>query len=234
MEANDPIYAPQFMAFIRKIDDMLGQLCEKLDSHTKLVVLSDHGFCTIKKEVYVNYWLEQQGWLTFEDGVPRDKRKLESLSSAAQAYSLDPGRVFVSLRGREPNGAVAPGTAYEALRDEIAATAMELRDPDTGEQMIQKVLRREQVYSGPHIGQAADLILVPFDGYDLKGPLGKDSLTFKGDELEGMHTYDDAALYVRGEQLRDGPIWVADPMPTILELVSVPVPADVDGQSLLR
>ena len=100
--------------------------------------------------------------------------------------------------------------------------------------MIQKVLKREEIYNGPHFEQAADLILVPFDGYDLKGNLGKDSLTFRGEELVGMHTYDDAALYVLGKELREGPIWVADPMPTILALMDVPIPANLDGRNLLR
>jgi predicted AlkP superfamily phosphohydrolase/phosphomutase len=234
METDDPVYAPQFMAFIHKIDDMLGRLRAKLDDHTTLFTMSDHGFCTIKKEVYVNYWLEQQGWLKFEDGVPRDKRKLEGLSPESRAYSLVPGRVFVHLQGREPKGHVAPGVEYEALRDEIAASVLELTDPDTGERMIQGALKREEIYSGPHFDRAADLILVPFDGYDLKGNLGKDTLTFKGEELVGMHTYNDAALYVRGEELCEGLIWVADPMPTILSLMEVPIPADVDGQNLLR
>ena len=234
METDDPVYAPQFMAFIRKIDDVLGRLCAKLDERTTLVMMSDHGFCTIKKEVYVNHWLEQKGWLKFEDGVPREERKLESIASEAKAYSLVPGRVFIHLRGREPKGSVAPGAEYEVLRDEIAAAALELTDPDTGERMLQQVLKREDVYHGPHFERAADLILVPFDGYDLKGNLGKISLTFKGEELVGMHTYDDAALYVQGQELRDGPIWVADPMPTVLALMEVPIPADVDGQNLLR
>ena len=233
METNDPVYAPQFMAFIHKIDDMLGQLQARLDDRTTLVMLSDHGFCTIKKEVYVNFWLEQQGWLKFEDGVPHDKRKLENLSAQAQAYSLDPGRVFINLRGREPRGNVAPGAEYKALRNEIAAAALELTNPDTGEKMIQKALKREEIYSGPQFEQAADLILVPFDGYDLKGPLGKNVLTFKGEELVGMHTYDDAALYIQGQRLCEGPIWVADPMPTILALMDVPIPPDVDGRNLL-
>jgi len=233
METNDPVYAPQFMAFIGKIDDMLGQLCQKLDDRTALIVMSDHGFCTIKQEVYINHWLEQQGWLEFEDGVARQERKLEHISTAARAYSLVPGRVFIHLRGREPKGSVAPGDEYEALRDEIAAAALQLTDPATGERMIQQALKREQVYSGPQLAQAADLILVPFDGYDLKGHLGQESLTFRGRELEGMHTYDDAALYVRGQQLTPGPIWVADPMPTILTLMNVPLPPDIDGQNLL-
>lgn len=234
MDSDDPIYAPQFMAFIRKMDDMLGLVRDRLDDRTTLMMLSDHGFCTIKKEVYVNYWLEGQGWLKFQDSVPREKRKLEHLAPKARAYSLVPGRIYLHLHGREPQGRVAPGAEYESLREEIAAAALELSDPDTGERMIAQALKREEIYNGPHFEQAADLILVPFDGYDLKGGWSKETLTFKGDELVGMHTYDDAALYVRGQDLREGPIWVADPMPTILSLLGVPIPPNVDGQNLLR
>jgi predicted AlkP superfamily phosphohydrolase/phosphomutase len=233
MDTGDPVYAPQFMAFIRKIDEVLGRVRDRLDDRTTLMMLSDHGFCTIKKEVYLNHWLEQQGWLRFESHMPPEKRKLEQIAPQAKAYSLVPGRVYLHLRGREPKGCVSPGPEYETLRDQIAAAALELTDPDTGERMIGQALKREDIYSGPQLERAADLILTPVDGYDLKGNLGKESLTFKGDELVGMHTYDDAALYVRGQELRQGPIWVADPMPTVLALMDLPIPADLDGQNLL-
>ena len=60
------------------------------------------------------------------------------------------------------------------------------------------MFKREELYHGPYLEQAADLILAPYDGYDPKGPLYKETLTYKGDELVGMHTFDDAMLYVGG------------------------------------
>ena len=60
--------------------------------------------------------------------------------------------------------------------------------------MINQVLKREEIYSGPRLDQAADLILVPFDGYDLKGTV-KQSRVFARTDLVGMHTWDDAFFW---------------------------------------
>ncbi len=233
MESGHPEYAPHFLAFMQRIDQMLGQVRERLDDRTTLVVLSDHGFCTLKKEVYINTWLREQGWLCLEGVAEGERPRLTHLSKDTVAYSLDPGRIFIHLAGREPRGRVQPGAEYEALRKEIAAAALNLRDPDDGTPMIARVLRREEIYQGPLLEHAADLILVPVDGYDLKGPLDKPTLTFKGSELVGMHTYDDAMLYLRGRRIAAGDWGVVDVMPTVLHLMGVPLPEGLEGRVCL-
>jgi predicted AlkP superfamily phosphohydrolase/phosphomutase len=233
MEEGHPEYAPRFLAFMQRIDAMLGQLRERLDEGSTLLVMSDHGFCTLKKEVYVNNWLQQKGWLRVK--VPEGERpRLNHIDPESVAYSLDPGRIFINLVGREPQGTIQHGAQYEALREVIAAAALELRDPEDGSPMVAQVLKREEIYHGPLLEQAADLILVPVDGYDLKGPLKKPALTFKGDELVGMHTYDDAMLYIRGRRIADGDWGVIDVMPTIFSLMDLPVPEGLDGQVCLE
>lgn len=230
MEANDPVYAPRFLAFIEKIDAMLGQALSRLDSDTTMIVLSDHGFCTLNKEVYVNRWLMEQGWLCFDAAEPQS---IADMSATSVAYSLDPGRVFINLKGREKLGCVEPGAEYEEWRRRIAEAALAWRDADSGRPIFQQVFRREEIYTGPWLEQAADLILVPYNGFDPKGAVNKPTLTFKGPALVGMHTYDDAALIVAGHAIHREKLWIGDVMPTILELMDVPVPADLDGQSLL-
>lgn len=235
MEEGDPTYAPAFYDVYRRIDDMLGQLADRLAAreHTTLMWMADHGFCTIKKEVYVNRWLMDNGWLKLRH-VPPDRTKgLDEIDPASVAYSLDPGRVVIRVRGREKEGSVAPGAEYDALRDEIGAAALALRDPDSGERVFQAAFKREELYHGPYLEQAADLILAPFDGYDPKGTLYKDTLTYKGTELVGMHTHDDAMLYVGGHDLPATRFSVVDVMPTILEVMGVAPPADLDGRSLV-
>jgi predicted AlkP superfamily phosphohydrolase/phosphomutase len=233
MEEGHPTLAPAFYDFYRRIDDTLGQLAARLDDHTTLVWMADHGFCTIKKEVYVNRWLMDQGWFKLRN-VPPDRTKgLEEIDPGSVAYSLDPGRVFIRVRGREKEGPVAPGAEYEALRDEMAAAALALRDPESGERIFQAAFKREELYHGPYLEQAADLILAPFDGYDPKGALYKETLTYKGDELVGMHTYDDAMLYVGGRTIPQTRFSVLNIMPTLLDLMGVPHPPDLDGESLV-
>ncbi|MDD3825363.1 MAG: alkaline phosphatase family protein [Anaerolineae bacterium] len=233
MEEGHATYAPAFYDFYRRIDDMLGELAGRLDENTTLVWMADHGFCTIKKEVYVNRWLMDNGWLHLRNVPPDRKKGLDEIDPRSVAYSLDPGRVFIRVQGREKEGSVPPGAAYEGLRDEIAAAALELTDPDSGERIFQAAFRREELYHGPYLEQAADLILAPYDGYDPKGPLYKEDLTFKGDELVGMHTHDDAMLYVGGQTIPQSRFSVLDVMPTLLDLMGVSPPPGLDGKSLL-
>lgn len=233
MEEGDPAYAPAFYDFYQRIDDMLGQVAEKLDESATLLWMSDHGFCTVKREVHVNRWLMDNGWLHLRNVPPDRKKGLDEIDPSSVAYSLDPGRVVIRVRGREKQGSVAPGAEYEALRDEIAAAALQLRDPDSDEPIFRNAFKREELYHGPYLEQAADLILAPYDGYDPKGALYKETLTFKGDELVGMHTHDDAMLYVQGQTIPQTHFSVLNVMPTILDLLEVDAPETLDGHSLL-
>jgi predicted AlkP superfamily phosphohydrolase/phosphomutase len=230
MAENDPTYAPQFMAFMEKVDEVLGQVAGRLDEHTGLIVLSDHGFCTLEQEVYVNRWLVEQGWLSFTSAEPKN---IGEMAPGSVAYALDPGRVYINLKGREREGSVAPGAEYERRRDEIAAAALALRDPASGRPIFSAAFRREEIYAGSLLGQAADLILAPYDGFDPKGPVSKPALTFKGTALVGMHTFDDAALLVAGRPIHKEKLWIGDVMPTIFELMGLPAPAGLDGEPAL-
>ena len=159
-------------------------------------------------------------------------------------YSFIPGRIYVNVAGREPAGIVAPQD-YDAVRDELAATLLELRVPD-GDTVIRKVLKREEVYwpegaVGPDprmpvearlrtdtaFGRAADLIAIPYDGYDLKMGLAQ-SQVFVNTELEGMHTYHDALVMARGVTLPTGRFAIYEVTRQVLEAMGVDVPQDMD------
>ncbi|NOX97895.1 MAG: hypothetical protein GXO98_07565 [Nitrospirae bacterium] len=218
MENNDPEYAPQFFNYYQKIDEALGKIEEKLDDNTSLIILSDHGFCSIKQEVQVNYYLKQQGWLKFRNSPAKSLSDIDGESTTA--YSFIPGRIFINLKGREPEGKISPGQDYEAVRDELIQSLLEMQDPDTEEKIIKQVYRKEEIYEGPCLEDAADLIAVPFDGYDLKGTLEKDTLTERT-PIEGMHTFDDAFLYIKGEEQNREGIAINDCMPIILNLMDI-------------
>ena len=125
-------------------------------------------------------------------------------------------------------------TTVALFRQAIAEAAMaELCDPETGEPMLEKVIVREDIYHGPELERAADLILVPRYGYDLKGAFGKESLTFKGDALVGMHTYDDAMIAVRNHPIASRGFSIVDATATALKLMGVEPPAGLDSRALL-
>jgi predicted AlkP superfamily phosphohydrolase/phosphomutase len=225
MERGHPQYAPAFLEYYRQIDEILGILSNKLDDDVTFILMSDHGFCSIKKEVNLSRYLQHRGWLQFEGNPPTG---LQDIHPSSRAYTLIPGRVYLNLKGREPKGGVDPGD-YQRVRDELAEVLLDCQLPETGQKVISKVIRREEIYGGGNLSAAADLIAVPYDGFDLKADVKKEALAEKT-ALLGMHTYDDAFLFVRGRSSVRSDVEIMDLLPTILSLMDLPVPQDTDGR----
>jgi len=117
------------------------------------------------------------------------------------------------------------------VRERVTQDLLEMRDPETGEAIIRQVLRREDLYAGEYVDAAPDLVAVAYDGYDLKATADKPSLTGRG-AITGMHTYEDALLYIRGQDITNEDLSVMDPMVTILKFMGVEPPPDLDGRGL--
>jgi predicted AlkP superfamily phosphohydrolase/phosphomutase len=237
MEANDPVWQPAFYDIYRRIDQAIGQVRERLAPQDILVLVSDHGFCTIRKEVYYNVALAEAGFLKYRsDPSSIQNPRLELVAPESTAYIMDPGRIFVNLKGREKEGSIA-ASDYERVRDELIAWGEALTDPETGERMVERVYRREDFYHGPHLEQAADLIIAPVDGYDPKGAIWKPYLTHKDEMMVGMHTYHDAMFCAVGGQVSrfadKQPVDLTAVVPTLLAVMGVQVPQGLDSSPLL-
>ncbi len=63
-----------FFKFYREVDRALGEIFRRVEGDAELVVLSDHGFCSARKEVNVNAWLKEDGWLRFSAWRGREPR----------------------------------------------------------------------------------------------------------------------------------------------------------------
>lgn len=242
MEQDDAEFAPGFRDYYRKIDAAVGKLLERIPQETPLLIFSDHGFCPIKQEVQLSRYLIEKGWTA---PAAQIQHPLSIDPGQSRAYCMIPGRIFINLSGREPGG-IVPVDAYQQVREQIADDLMQLRDPDNGDLVIRKVIMREEVYwpsgsQGPlraapeeiarmdgTFGRAADLIAIPYDGYDLKLGLAGKAL-FQKTELEGMHTYDDAFMVARGVELPENNLEIFMLTRVILEKLGVTPPADMDG-----
>jgi len=159
-----------------------------------------------------------------------------------QAYGLGMyGNVHINLKGREPQGTVEPGAGYDAVREKIAAGLMALRDPETGEPVIDKVWRREELYTGPLTEKAPDL-LIGWKDYAYYTSVSSDQA--RGDIFSGHGNIDSSdfkhlgthrlagTLVAWGPHIRQGPVEGArliDVAPTLLYLAGLHVPEDMDG-----
>ncbi len=216
-------YADEFVTFYKNVDRLVGQLKRSLDEDDKLMILSDHGFTRLEKEVQLNRWLMEEGYLE----VVKD---LSGITRDTKAYSLPPGRIYINLEGREWNGGV-PKSEYRALRDELTEKLWNLRDPMSGREMVDKVFKREEIFSGPYVKNSPDILIHPKNGYDLKGKFGKVEFVSQG-LRNGMHTYDNAFVYSNVPLKKDDPS-ILDLYPTVLDMMKIKKPKDLDGRSLL-
>ncbi|KPK70147.1 hypothetical protein AMJ87_09340 [candidate division WOR_3 bacterium SM23_60] len=180
-------FAGETEAFFTRLDHHINMLVSKLSGQDRLLILSDHGFCGIKAEVQLNTWLEQQGLLKFTG----NEKKLNKYHKDTVCYSLIPGRMYVNLKGREEKGTVLEND-HDKVRADIKQRLLALVDPETNERVVDKVYMREEIYRGPLLEHAADLIAHPKNGYDLKA--GTRNGIFVRTALDGMHTFDDAFI----------------------------------------
>ncbi len=222
---GDPDYAPRFVQYYRGVDAAVGEIMRAAGDDAELLLLSDHGFTRTVHEVNIDAWLRAHGYLA----IPAtEEAKIGDIDEDTSVFSMTPGRIRLNLRGREPQGCVEPGEHYEALREEIATSLMELADPDTGEPVLQAVRPREELFHGAALDNAPDLLAIPRDGYDLKSSLAGDEL-FTSSPITGMHTYGDAFWLIRGRTLAEGTPCVEDGAPTALSLLGEDLPEHLEG-----
>lgn len=163
--------------------------------------------------------------------------------SHTQAYANSGiGTIFINLEGREPHGVVSPGTEYEALRDDIIEQLESLRDPQTGKRVIAKAIRSEKVYHGTYMDHAPDIVFSRRDpryraitGF-ASDPVIRSSRREDGSSAEhGYHTREGILIaagpgFKRNSTIEDAHIF--DIAPTVLHVLGLPVPTDVDGTVL--
>lgn len=153
-----------------------------------------------------------------------------------KAYSLGCCSIFINLRGREPMGIVMPGEEYGKIREEIIRKLGMLKDSETGLNVVQRVWKREELYSGPLCDSLPDLVVEFLD--DCKYFNVTTSLrntVFFTTSTCATHTRRGIFL-AYGKIIRRGlrleECSICDIAPTILHLINVPISSDVDGRVL--
>jgi predicted AlkP superfamily phosphohydrolase/phosphomutase len=223
-------YHQRFLSFYRQIDAIIGEMVEELDEETALLIISDHGFDHLKKEVYLNAWLKKEGLLKLKDTASASFEDIDPDNT--KAFVLEPSRVYVNLQGVMPQGCVDPGAEYEQLIRLLNEGFLSLKDESTSELVISRVCHKKELFFGPFIDRAPDLILWGTKGYDIKGSITQDEI-FGQSNSTGKVTHNDAFFYMKGLETLPSKPHLKDIAPTILKLLNLPIPQDMDGNPIV-
>jgi len=146
------------------------------------------------------------------------------------------GQFFLNVEGREPNGKVKPGKQYEDLVLELISKLKELRDPKTGKVIFDRIYRKDQIYSGPYAVAAPDIVFLDSSmtyrahrmfEFGNRNMIAPDPIYSASHRMEGILVASGADIVCKKSSAN-----IIDLCPTILYLLGVPIPPDVDGRVL--
>ncbi|MFN8440873.1 MAG: alkaline phosphatase family protein [Caldilineaceae bacterium] len=157
-----------------------------------------------------------------------------------QAYAQgNVGQIYINLAGREPLGIVQSGAQYDTVRNQIIERLKELRDPQDGAPVVDSIYRREEIYHGPYLEQAADIIFLPknleyfgFGEYEFGSHQIIEAVK-RG--ISGTHRMNGVFLaYGKAIAAKAAmqPSTLLDLAPTILHLMGEAIPEQMDGRVL--
>jgi predicted AlkP superfamily phosphohydrolase/phosphomutase len=179
-----------------RLDKLAGEFIERIEAlpgPKRLMILADHGFTRLRTELDVNSLLMREGYLSL-DAAPASELDMRAVSESSRALALDPGRIYLHTRERFARGTLSAADADAAAGD---ITAMLENLTWDGRKVIRRVHRAEELYAGPCLPVAPDLVIEPEPGVNLTAKLdGRDVFGLHG--RSGTHTADDALFYDSG------------------------------------
>ena len=143
-------------------------------------------------------------------------------------------RIFLNVKGREPEGVIAPSD-YERIRENLRK-ALEAITDDRGITIGTKVYKPEEIYS--EVRRIPPDLIVYFGNLSWRsvGSIGLGSiLTFENDTGPDDANHDTHGIFimkgtnVKARGLREG-LNLLDVAPTVLNLMGVEVPGDMEGR----
>ena len=197
--AHDPALsadcAAAFEDCYRVSDELVGRALEAADSHTTLIVLSDHGFAPYYRRFHLNTWLAENGYLL----PARFRREGPKLGFSVRwdqttAYGVGLNGLYLNLKGREGQGTVAPEDRRAVAR-RLADQLLGARDPETGARIVKNVYFSDEIYSALMPDRAPDLIVGYARGYRCSsssagGSLAEATVEENRDKWSGDHCID--------------------------------------------
>ncbi len=243
-EPSNP-YRDAIPEYYRYLDRELGRILGMLGDDTVVLVVSDHGAKAMEGGIGINEWLRREGLLVlldelpYEGLVPFEKVEVDWKRTTAWGAGGYYARIFMNVEGREPQGLV-PADRYEVERDRLKEMLESLPDA-AGKPMDTRVFKPEELYR--EVRNVPPDLLVYFGNlrwrsvgsfglpeiYTSENDIGPDDANH---DQDGVFILWDPRRDYGGERLEG--LQLMDVAPTILDLLGMRVPADMQGRVVGR
>jgi predicted AlkP superfamily phosphohydrolase/phosphomutase len=224
--------------------------------------LRNLGFLTLKKSPWslFKYWSFRKGFtlqnlyrLLMRTGFANWRRRVDKNESAeslirkcflsyrdidwdeTKAFAFGGlGQIYLSARKGREEGTLHGYGEYEKIRELIIRRLQEVEVPEGGP-LVEKIFRKEDLYSGPNLSILPDIIFKPIPGYLDPGDFEffSNKIFDEGVGASGSHRQNGLFL-IWGDSVKSGGILkgprIHDLAPTILHLLGLPIPSDMDGK----
>lgn len=249
------------LEFFKKVDFYIGDLIKTFsakNTNPSVFIVSDHGFSpSPTKSINMKVWLEKNGFLEDSQAVAHkmipkiynilNKMHLSELISlfsrvksakfSFQKKVKESSNIYYESPGIFIKQGQLNQDEYEELRNKIIRELKKIRDPLTNEEILQIIEKREEMYSGRYSELAPDIIALPKSKYDVVFSYDS-NLLFENIKIhsKGKHFSDVYGMFLAyGSEIDSAfleDISILDIFPTVLHILDVPIPGDVDGRVL--
>jgi len=232
-------YAHVIDDLYERVDQIVGETLAKLHDDDLLLILSDHGFTSFRREVGINTWLLDHGYLHLLDPTQRGGDWFINVDwSRTRAYALGINSLYINLRGRERQGIVAP-SERDAIVAKISRELKELKEED-GKAAIEEVFDARTLYPAADARVAPDMIVGYADGYraswaTVQGGMSRRILSDNTDRWSGTHCVAPRlmdGIFLSSAPIRVGAPTLVDVAPTILGAFGAGAPREMTGRDL--
>lgn len=225
--------------YYRYIDEEIGNLLACVDSDAVVFLVSDHGAQKMEGGICINEWFLQRGYLRLLEEpktmTPFSKAKVDWSRTLAWGEGGYYSRIFLNVEEREPQGTIHPKD-YERIRQEIIDQLKALPDEE-GRPIGTEVFRPEELYPEA-TGIPPDLIAYFGNlAWRSVGSLGLGAVhTFENDTGPDDANHAHHGIFVMEDHKNPGRssersnLQLMDVAPTILRLMDLPVPSDMEGK----
>jgi predicted AlkP superfamily phosphohydrolase/phosphomutase len=253
VDKKHPLYSPELegkygstlKTFYSKVDKSIGKLLGQFDINDpafSLMIMSDHGFLPFRRQINLNSWLHQNGYLALNNnGAFESDGYFSGVNwERTGAYNVGINAIYLNKAGREPNGVVLDNQA-ERVRQALRKDLLSFVDSETGTKVVSnvKIISESERKLHPH---APDLIVGWNNGYrtswdSILGGISPEIISDNLDKWSGDHCVDPAlvpaVLISNKKNIKPNPN-ICDIAPTILSEFNIGTPKAMQGKPLYK